>query len=451
MPSLLIIGGSDAGISAALRAREMDPEGEITLLCKDHFPNFSICGLPFFISGEVKDWRTLAHRTVEEIEKNRIRVLLGHNVEAIHPERKTIAVRDPGNNSALLAFDRLVICTGAVSVKPKISGIELPGVFPLRWMKDSFALKNFIDEKQPASAVVVGGGYIGMEMADAFRYRGMKVTVVEFAETVLTTLDPDLGRKVEETLRGHGLDVRTRTPVSAIEKEGQSLLIKAGTGFEVRSDIVLFAVGVRPDVDLALSAGVQIGERGAIRVSRKMETSMPGIYAAGDCVETWHRLLEKNVYMPLGTTAHKQGLVAGENAAGGDKKFQGSLGTQVVKIFDLVVARTGLRDSEAKLAGFDPLSVDYEGWDHKAYYPGARKMIVRLTGDRPTGKLLGVQTMGSRESEISKRLDIIAASLFNGLQISDIPDIDLSYTPPLSSPWDPVQAAAQEWMRHGRK
>ncbi len=448
---MVIIGGSDAGISAALRAREMDPEGEITLLCKDHFPNFSICGLPFFISGEVKDWRTLAHRTVEEIEKNRIRVLLGHNVEAIHPERKTIAVRDPGNNSALLAFDRLVICTGAVSVKPKISGIELPGVFPLRWMKDSFALKNFIDEKQPASAVVVGGGYIGMEMADAFRYRGMKVTVVEFAETVLTTLDPDLGRKVEETLRGHGLDVRTRTPVSAIEKEGQSLLIKAGTGFEVRSDIVLFAVGVRPDVDLALSAGVQIGERGAIRVSRKMETSMPGIYAAGDCVETWHRLLEKNVYMPLGTTAHKQGLVAGENAAGGDKKFQGSLGTQVVKIFDLVVARTGLRDSEAKLAGFDPLSVDYEGWDHKAYYPGARKMIVRLTGDRPTGKLLGVQTMGSRESEISKRLDIIAASLFNGLQISDIPDIDLSYTPPLSSPWDPVQAAAQEWMRHGRK
>ena len=212
-----------------------------------------------------------------------------------------------------------------------------------------------------------------MEMADAFRYRGMKVTVVEFAETVLTTLDPDLGRKVEETLRGHGLDVRTRTPVSAIEKEGQSLLIKAGTGFEVRSDIVLFAVGVRPDVDLALSAGVQIGERGAIRVSRKMETSMPGIYAAGDCVETWHRLLEKNVYMPLGTTAHKQGLVAGENAAGGDKKFQGSLGTQVVKIFDLVVARTGLRDRKRSLPGSIHSQLISEGWDHKALLSGCAK------------------------------------------------------------------------------
>jgi NADPH-dependent 2,4-dienoyl-CoA reductase/sulfur reductase-like enzyme len=448
---LVIIGGSDAGISAALRAREMDPDAEITLLCRDRFPNFSICGLPFFISGEVRDWRTLAHRTVEEIEKQKIRLLLAHNVEAIQPGDKTIAVRDPGNNSVTFKFDRVVICTGAVSVKPRISGIELPGVFPLRWMEDSFALKNFIEEKQPASAVVVGGGYIGMEMADAFRYRGMNVTVVEFADTVLTTLDPDLGRKVEEALRSHGVDVKTHTPISAIEKEGQTLLIKGGNGFEVRSDMVLFAVGVRPDADLALSAGVQIGERGAIRVNRKMETSMPGIYAAGDCVETWHRLLEKDVYMPLGTTAHKQGLVAGENAAGGDKEFQGSLGTQVVKIFELVVARTGLRDSEAKLAGFDPLSVDYKGWDHKAYYPGAQKMIVRLTGDRPTGKLLGVQILGSKESEISKRVDIIAAALFSGLQMRDIPDIDLSYTPPLSSPWDPIQAAAQEWMKQRKK
>lgn len=323
---LIIIGGSDAGISAALRAREINPRAAITLVCRDYFPNFSICGLPFFISGEVKDWRTLAHRTIEEIEEKGIRLLLGHKVEAIHSASKTISIKDPDKNSIFLSFDKLVICTGAVSVKPKINRIELPGVFPLRWMDDSFALKRFLDEKQPTSAVVVGGGYIGMEMADAFRHRGMKVTIVEYADTVLTTFDPDLGIKIEEHLRTNGVEVRTRTPVSAIEKECGSLLIKGGDGLEVQSDIVLFAVGVRPDVDLALSAGLEIGEHGAIRVNRKMETSMPGIYAAGDCVETWHRLLEKNVYMPLGTTAQKQGVVAGENAAGCDRKFQGSLG-----------------------------------------------------------------------------------------------------------------------------
>ncbi len=256
-----------------------------------------------------------------------------------------------------------------------------------------------------------------------------------------------MGIKIEENLRTNGVEVRTRTPVSAIEKESGNLLIRGENGFEIRSDLVLFAVGVRPDVDLAVSAGLKTGEHGAIRINRNMETSMPGIYAAGDCVETWHRLLEKNVYMPLGTTAHKQGVIAGENAAGGNRKFQGSLGTQVVKIFELIAARTGLRDSDAKTAGFDPLTVDFEGWDHKAYYPNARKMVVRLTGDRPTGKLLGVQILGSKESEISKRVDIIAVALFKGMKVSDIPDIDMSYTPPLSSPWDPVQAAAQEWMR----
>lgn len=445
---LVIIGGSDAGISAALRAREIDSHIEITLICADRFPNFSICGLPFFISGEVRDWRTLAHRSIEEIEKKGIRLLLEHRAEKIDPDHKTISATQPDEKSVLLKYDKLVICTGAISVIPKVSGIELPGVFPLRWMADSFAVEQYLDEKKPASAVIVGGGYIGMEMADAFRYRGMEVAVVEFANTVLTTLDPELGKRVEETLKRNGVNVQTRTPVSAIEKKDSRLEVSGSNGLKIETDLVLFAVGVRPEAGLAASAGVEIGDHGAIRVNRRMETNLKDIYAAGDCVETWHRLLGKNVYMPLGTTAHKQGMVAGENAAGGNREFQGSLGTQVVKTFDLVAARTGLRDQEASAAGFDPLTVEVEEWDHKAYYPGAQRVIVRLTGDRLTQRLLGVQILGSKGSEISKRVDVIAVALFNGMKVSEIPEIDLSYTPPLSSPWDPLQAAAQEWMRN---
>lgn len=444
--NLVVIGGSDAGISAALRAKEVEPGMNITLLCADRYPNFSICGLPFFVSGEVEDWRALAHRTVGEIEEKEIRLLLEHKAEAIDPDRHLVSVRDPEGKGFTLKYDKLIVCTGAVSVKPGISGIDHPGVFPLRWMDDSFVLRKYIAEKKPASAVIVGGGYIGMEMADAFRYLGMEVTIVEFADTVLTTLDPALGEKVEGVLKAHGVEVRTRTPVSGIEERGSQIIIRGGQEWEKRADLVLFAVGVRPEVGLASSAGVALGERGAIRVNRRMETDIADIYAAGDCVETWHRILNKNSYMPLGSTAHKQGLVAGENAAGGNREFQGSLGTQAVKIFELVAARTGLRDSEAKAAGFDPLTAEIEVWDHKAYYPGAKKMIVRLTGDRVTRKLLGVQILGSKESEISKRVDIIAAALYGGMKVDDIPDIDLSYTPPLSSPWDPVQVAAQKWL-----
>jgi NADPH-dependent 2,4-dienoyl-CoA reductase/sulfur reductase-like enzyme len=451
MGHLEVIAGSDAGTSAALRAREIDPKIEVKLLCADRFPNFSICGLPFFLSSEVRDWRTLAHRNVEELEGKGIRLLLEHRAETIDPVRKTVSAKSSDGNAHLLKYDRLAVCTGAVSVSPRIDGIGLPGVFPLRWMADGFALKEFLEKKQPKDAVIVGGGYIGMEMADAFRYRGMNVTVVEFADTVLTTLDPELGRTVEQTLSEHGVTVKTRSPVSAIEREDGRLLVTGGNELRIKTDLVLFAVGVRPETALAASAGVRIGERGAIRVNRRMETSIKDIHAAGDCVETWHHLLEKNVYMPLGTTAHKQGLAAGENAAGGNREYQGSLGTQVVKIFDLVAARTGLRDHEAKEAGFDPLTVEFEGWDHKAYYPGAQKLTIRMTGDRSTGRLLGVQMIGHRNSEISKRVDVIAAALFKGMDVSELPDLDLSYTPPLGSPWDPIQTTAQEWMKQKTK
>ena len=447
MDRLIIIGGSDAGISAALRAREIGPSVEPTIVMADWYPNYSICGLPFYLSGEVSDWRSLAHRTKEEIERAGIRLLMGRHAKAIDAEKKLVHVVDAAGLAIELQYDRLIIATGAESIKPGIKGMDLPGVFLLRWMDDCFAVHQWLTEHEPRSALIVGGGYIGMEMADALSLRGLSVTVVEFAETALTTVDKPLGEEVAAELKRHGVDTATGVGIESIERDGNGLTVKGTNEFSARADLALVAVGCRPSAQLAAGAGIKTGIKGAIKVNQRMETSATDIYAAGDCVETWHHLLKNYTYLPLGTTAHKQGLIAGENAAGGNREFAGSLGTQAVKIFDLVAARTGLRDSEAQEARFDPLTDEFEAWDHKAYYPGAKKMIIRITGDRATRRLLGAQILGHYKSEVSKRIDIFAAALFNDMTVEQLTDLDLSYTPPLSSPWDPVQMAAQAWVK----
>jgi NADPH-dependent 2,4-dienoyl-CoA reductase/sulfur reductase-like enzyme len=447
MNRLIIIGGSDAGISAALRAREIDPSVEPTIVMADRYPNYSICGLPFYLSGEVSDWRSLAHRTKEEIEQAGIRLLMGRRAEAIDAEKKIVLVVDEEGRTRELQYDRLIIATGAESVKPGIKGMDLPGVFLLRWMDDCFAVHKWLTEHEPRSALIVGGGYIGMEMADALSIRGLSVTVVEFAETVLTTVDKPLGEEIAVELGRHGVSTATGVGIESIERDGKGLTVKGTKGFSARVDLALVAVGCRPSAQLAAGAGIKTGIKGAIKVNQRMETSASDIYAAGDCVETWHHLLQYYTYLPLGTTAHKQGRVAGENSVGGNREFTGSLGTQAVKIFDLVAARTGLRDSEAQEAGLDPLTDQFEAWDHKSYYPGAEKMIIRITGARSTHRLLGAQILGRYKSEVSKRIDIFAAALFNNMTVEQLNDLDLSYTPPLSSPWDPVQMAAQAWAK----
>ncbi len=448
MENLVIIGGSDAAISAALRAREICPSVQPTLVVADSYPNFSICGLPFFLSGEVTNWRSLAHRTREEIEQAGIRLLLNHTATKIDSDRKTVQIVDREARTTELSYDQLVIGTGAESIKPNIKGIDLPGVFLLRWMDDSFAVHKRLTEEQPQSALIVGGGYIGLEMADALTRRGMSVTVVEFSETILTTVDRPLGDLVAKELERHGVKVATGVQIESIEDHGRSLTIKGTNEFSAQADLAIVAVGCRPTTTLAAGASIQTGARGAIKVNRRMQTNLPCIYAAGDCVETWSYLLNSYTYLPLGTVAHKQGRIAGENAVGGNRQFVGSLGTQAVKIFDLVAARTGLRDVEAQEAGFDPFTDQFETWDHKAYYPGAEKMIIRITGDRSTQRLLGAQILGHHKSEVSKRIDIFAAALFNKMTVEQLNDLDLSYTPPLSSPWDPVQMAAQAWVKN---
>jgi NADPH-dependent 2,4-dienoyl-CoA reductase/sulfur reductase-like enzyme len=441
---LLVIGGSDAGIAAALRARELDPSVEATVMVADAFPNFSICGLPYYLSGDVPDWRELAHRTTRDLEQAGLQLLLDHTARAIDPAGKQVTITNPVGGERQLGYDRLVVGTGAVPVRPPIDGLKLDGVHVLHTMGDTFAIHQAVTAGAH-SAVIVGGGYIGLEMAEAFTARGLAVTLVKQAPAVMPTVDTELGRLLGEELRRHDVQVVNDVTVKAIHRENGGLVVAGEPDFAATADLVLVVVGVRPDTELAVAAGVQTGVRGALRVDRRMRTNMPDVLAAGDCVETWHRLLQKPTYLPLGTTAHKQGRVAGETALGGDREFAGSLGTGVVKVFDLAVARTGLRDQDAAVAGFNPLTVGSTQFDHKAYYPGAHQLQLRITGDRTTGQLLGTQLVGHHNAEVAKRIDIPAGALFHHMTVDGLSDLDLSYTPPFGSPWDAVQLAAQAW------
>jgi NADPH-dependent 2,4-dienoyl-CoA reductase/sulfur reductase-like enzyme len=444
---LLVVGGSDAGISAALRARELDPTVEVTVLVADRFPNFSICGLPYHLSGDVPDWRRLAHRSLEELEATGMRLLLDHTAHRIDPDIRRVTVTDPHGHKHALDYDRLIVGTGAVPARPPIPGLDLPGVHVLHSMADVFAVQQAITTRRPRRAVIVGAGYIGLEMAEAFTSRGLEVTVVEQAEAAMPTVDPELGWVIGQELAGHGVRMATGVTVRALRRHDHGLRVVGDPGFEEPADLVLVLVGVRPESALAAAAGAELGARDAIAVDRRMQTSLSGVWAAGDCVHTHHRLLREPTYLPLGTTAHKQGRVAGENAVGGTAEFAGSLGTQVVKVFDLAVARTGLRDAEAAAAGYDPVTVGSVEYDHKAYYPDAHRLRLRITGDRATGRLLGAQVVGDHRAQVAKRIDIPATALFHKVTVEGLSELDLSYTPPFGSPWDALQLAAQTWTR----
>jgi NADPH-dependent 2,4-dienoyl-CoA reductase/sulfur reductase-like enzyme len=425
----------------------------------DTYPNFSICGIPYYVSGEVTHWRNLAHRTKADLEATGMRLRLDTTARRIDAGARKLLVTAADGVEELIAYDKLMIGTGAVPVRPPIAGLTGPdalgaadGVHLLHSMGDTFALMRTLEDTDPASAVIVGGGYIGLEMADALTTRGMTVTQIEQLPEVLPTVDRELGSLVHAQLAARDVEVLTGTAVTRITRAQAPspgrLRIDAITSADqevgCHADVVLVVVGVRPDTELAAKAGATRSAREAIIVDRQMRTSLPDAYAAGDCVITHHRLLGET-YLPLGTTAHKQGRIAGENALGGDREFKGSLGTQVVKIFDHAAARTGLRDHEARAAGFDPVTKGSEADDHKAYYPGSHRIALRVTGDRGTGRLLGVQLFGHRDAEIAKRIDTAATAIFHAMTVDEVSDLDLSYTPPLGSPWDALQAATQAW------
>ncbi len=333
---VIAIGGSDAGISAALRIRELDPTTDVTVVVADDYPNFSICGIPYYVSGEVTHWSNLAHRTAADLAATGMRVLTSTRATAINPGAHTLDVLDPHGNPQQLSYDALIVGTGAVSARPPIAGLTGPdalgpadGVHLLHSMGDTFEVMDSLTTRDPKTAVIIGAGYIGLEMAEGLTTRGIKVTQIEALPEVLPTVDPELGALVHTELQRHGVEVLTNTAVTAIARtDSDALTVTAvhdGQTFDRTVDFVLVVVGVKPDVELAADAGAELGIKGSIVVDEAMRTNLPDVYAAGDCVHTHHRLLGIT-WLPLGTTAHKQGRVAGENAIGGNARYAGLVG-----------------------------------------------------------------------------------------------------------------------------
>jgi NADPH-dependent 2,4-dienoyl-CoA reductase/sulfur reductase-like enzyme len=451
---ILVIGGSDAGISAALRAREYAPDSTVTMLVGDAYPNFSICGIPYHLSGEVADWRDLAHRTAADIAATGMDVRINHTVTAIDPAAKTITA---AGEQTQFEYDQPVIGTGAEPLRPPIGGLDqlgpADGVHLLHTMDEARALDDDLRQRNARRVVIIGAGYVGIEMAEALTTRGIEVTLLERLPSVFPrTLDQQLANEISTELQAHGVEVRCDTAVTEVRRGSDGLSVLADGKW--RADAVLVVSGVAPNSRLAAATGIQVNRYGAIQVDRQMRTNVPGIWAAGDCVRTHHVLLSEPTYVPLGTTAHKQGRVAGENAAGGSKEFAGIVGTQVVRVFDRVVAATGLRDLEASTAGYAPLTVHTTADDHKRYYPGATPIRIRLTGDRETGRLLGAQLVGTRGAEIAKRVDTYAAALQHGLTLDQLLDLDLSYTRRSEAPGTPSSSARRAGSRrnsHGKQ
>ena len=441
MMRLVIVGGVAAGKKAASRARRLDPEMEITVYQEEPEPSISECGLPYFLSGVVEKRERLVARTPERFDEQGIEVLVRHHVEKIDAAGKKLFVRDLETGETFEdAYDRLVVATGARAVLPPIPGADLDGVFKLRFLTDADDVRRYIEECSPERAVVVGGGYVGLEVAENLCGLGMEVSLIEGADRVALAYGPEVAGRVEAELGEHGVRAYTGTKVEEFVGDGRVRGVRFGAT-EQETDLVIVGVGIEPRVDLAEEAGVEIGPSGAIRVDEYMRTNLPDVWAAGDCVETRNLTSGKLVWVPLGDTANQMGRVAGTNAATGEDtlEFPGVLGTGIFKVFDLGVGKTGLSEEEAEAAGFEVANAEIEAYDRAAYYPGAGKVFLKLIADAETGRLLGAESAGSGADKLT---DICATALWGGLSYPDLVNLDLAYSPPYGPALSPVIQAA---------
>lgn len=437
---LVVIGGVAAGMSAAAKARRTQRDLEVIVCERGSFISYAACGMPYYLAGDVPDHRALMVRTPEQMIKQGVDVRLRHEVMAIDAEARILKVRDLDRGADLsLDYDKLVIATGARPVWPSLEGSDLEGVFGLRSLESGLALHRFLTERQPKKAVIVGGGYIGIEMAETFRRLGLEVTILVRSGKILrTTVDDDIRQLVETELDRHGVRVVHDVPAS-FDGEGKlEAVVTAGGRYDC--DISVLGMGALPNVELGLEAGIRLGSTGAIATEPSMRTNLPGVFAAGDCAEAFHLVTGQPTYVPLGSTANKQGRVAGENAAGGQALFGGIVGTMVLRCFDLTVATTGLTAASARETGFAVQETTIQAKDISHYFPGAEDIHVKLVVDETTNRLLGGQIAGRRG--VAKRVDVLATALFNRMTVSQLRQLDLSYAPPFAPVWDPILVAA---------
>jgi CoA-dependent NAD(P)H sulfur oxidoreductase len=447
---LVVIGGVAAGLAAASRARRVNPRLEILVYEKGPDISYSACGLPHFISGLVGEADSLRVYSREFfLTRRNIRVFTQHEVTEISTGRRRVTVSPRGGGLEEVHYDRLVISTGAEPARPAIPGIDLGGIFHVNDLQMTVALKKYLDTARPRKAAIVGAGYIGLEMAEALAARGLQVTLFERSKGLFEAVDDDISASLEKELEAHGVRLRKGTPVAALVGDRHARVRRVvWEGGEAEIDCAVLATGVRPRVRLAEDAGLKLGSTGALAVNEFMETSEAAAYAAGDCAEARHLVSGRPVYFPLGTTANKQGRVAGENAAGGRARFAGIVGTAAVKVFSLEAARTGLSLEQAREAGFSARAATVNT-PSRARYLGGKDILVKMVADRASGRLLGAQMLGAEG--VAKRIDVIATALHARMTVEQVAELDLSYAPPFSTVWDPVLIAAQEMLRELRR
>ena len=440
---MVVVGGDAAGMSAAAQARKRRPAEELEIVAfeRGRYTSYSACGLPYYAGDVVKDWRDLVARTPEEHAEQDIQVRIRHEVDHVDLDARRVRVRDlDGGRTVEEPWDVLVVATGSEPLRPPIDGIDLPGVYGLSVLEDGIELRRAVDAG-PERAVIVGGGYIGLEAAEALVNRGIPTALVEAAPQVMSRIDPDMGELVSQAVRDIGVELHLEEEVEAIEGDDRVRAVRTAAR-TLDADLVVLGLGTRPAVGLAEASGIELGPSGAIAVNPRLQTRHDGVWAAGDCAESHHLVSGKPVSYHLGTIANKQGRVCGINIGGGYATFPGVLGTAVSRVCEVEVARTGLSEAELAPLGLRWEQAAVESTTRAGYFPGAEPIKTKVLAERRSGRLLGAQIVG-REGA-AKRIDVFATALWNQMTVAEMVNMDLSYAPPFSPVWDPVLIAVRK-------
>jgi len=433
---IVIIGSVAGGTSAAAKARRNSEENEIVIYDMDSDISYAGCGLPYYIGEDYITREDITPRNSVWFKKRfNIDIFTGHLVTEINTDNKTLTVKNISTGRIIYdAYDKLVISTGAKPFVPAIPGIECNNVFPLRNVRNADNITRFIHEKQPQKALIIGAGFIGLEMADNLSHLGISVTLIESAEHVMPSMDRDMAVYIEEHLKLKGVELFTNDSVKLIVGDGDRVFTENGK--IIKTDMIIVAAGVRPNTDLVRDAGIRLGRHGGIIVNDKMETNIPDVYAVGDCCEVMSTVTGEYIYRPLGSTANKMGRIAGDVITGGSLRFRGVPGTGIFKTFDLSVAQTGITEEEAIAGGFDFILSHNIKENQSKYLKESRELVIKCISERDTEKILGVQIVG--EQGVDKRIDVFVTAMFFGAKVSDLFHLDLAYAPPFSTTKDPV-------------
>ncbi len=438
---VVIVGGVAGGASAAARLRRLDEQAEIVVFERSGYVSYANCGLPYYIGGVIDAPEALTLQTPESfLSRFRVDMRVRHEVTAIHPARKAVSVKNLETGETFEEpYDKLILSPGAKPTHPRLPGVGLEKLFTLRTVEDTFRIKDYINAHHPSSAVLAGGGFIGLELAENLRELGMEVTIVQRPRQLMNPFDPDMAAFIHSETRRHGVKLALGRTVAGFAERDGGVDVLLEDAPALHADMVVLAIGVTPDTALARDAGLELGVKGSIVVNDRMETSDPHIYAVGDAVQVKHSVTGQNVLLSLAGPANKQGRIAADNICGGDSRYLGSQGSSVIKVFDLTAAVTGVNETNARKAGLDVDTVVLSPMSHAGYYPGGKLMTMKVVFEKGTYRLLGAQIVGYEG--VDKRIDVLATAIHAGLSAAELKDLDLAYAPPYSSAKDPVNMA----------